>query len=405
MPPPLQTTPRLSPFQLSAASGLSPFALVIVSPLLPELSRMYSAPAGEVQFVISVYLIGLCLAQLVLGALSDRFGRRAILLTSLIVYAAMSVVCALSTSLESLVIARFLQACGAAGSAAVCRASVHDVYKGDAAVHAMSYIASAHSIAHTLAPAVGGYMGDTIGVSGVFYFLAVLGLGMFVLSYRTMPETRHQVAGAGRFSFWHMMANNWQVAKSNVFLCYAGLFGLTGAPFFAFLAVAPGYFAEHFGTTGATFGLYWSAMSVAFFIGTITGARMVKRIGRYVMLRATVALSASVSVLWLVVMQFIDPTPLLLIGPPVFLSGLLGIISGVVLSGAIGAVPQLAGTASGLCGSLGMACSAVLTITTGKIYTGTVTGLIWPMTAAMLMSAGLTAILAVIERPTVETDS
>ncbi len=393
------SSPRLSSFQLSASSALSPFALVIVSPLLPELSKLFDAPTGEAQYVISVYMIGLALAQIVLGALSDRFGRRAVLLTSLIVYTVMSVVCAASTSMEMLIVARFLQACGAAGSAAVCRATVHDVYKGDAAVNAMSYIASAHSMAHMLAPVVGGYVGESLGVRAVFGLLCVLGLIMVVLTYYRMPETRVFHPEVMKFSVWHMLANNWYVSKSPVFLCYAGLFALTGAPFFAFLAVAPSYFAEHFGTSAASFGLYWSVMSVTFFSGTMVSPRLIRKLGRTGMIRLIIVLSAVLAAAWPLAMQFIEATPLTLITPPAILSGLLGVISGAVLSGAIGAVPQLAGTASGLCGALAMAAAALFTIVTGSLYTGTVMGMIWPTTVTVFMMATLTAILAVIEKP------
>jgi DHA1 family bicyclomycin/chloramphenicol resistance-like MFS transporter len=390
---------RLSSIQLSASSALSPFALVIVSPLLPELSRLFDAPTGEAQYVISVYMIGLALAQIVLGALSDRFGRRVVLLTSLIVYTVMSVVCAASTSMEMLIVARFLQACGAAGSAAVCRATVHDVYKGDAAVNAMSYIASAHSMAHMLAPVVGGYVGESFGVRAVFGLLCGLGLIMVIVTYFRMPETRVFHPGVMKFGIGHMLANNWYVSKSPVFLCYAGLFALTGAPFFAFLAVAPGYFAEHFGTSAATFGLYWSVMSVTFFTGTMISPRLIRQLGRTTMIRLIILLSAVLAALWPIAMQFLEPTPLTLITPPAILSGLLGVISGAVLSGAIGAVPQLAGTASGLCGALAMAAAALFTIVTGSLYTGTIMGMIWPTTVTVFMMATLTAILAVIEKP------
>ncbi|MBL8628677.1 MAG: MFS transporter [Rhodospirillaceae bacterium] len=390
---------RLSSVQLSASSALSPFALVVVSPLLPELSKLFNAPTSAAQYVISVYMIGLALAQVALGALSDRFGRRVVLLASLVVYTIMSLVCALSTSMEMLIVARFLQACGAAGSAAVCRASVHDVYRGDAAVTAMSYIASAHSMAHMLAPVVGGYVGETLGVRSVFGLLCVLGLTMVVATFYRMPETRLVQTGAMKFSVWHMLANNWYVSKSRVFLCYAGLFALTGAPFFAFLSVAPAYFAEHFGTSAATFGLYWSVLSVAFFMGTVVSPRLVRVLGRTGMIRLIMVLGTLLAALWPIAMQFLDATPLTLITPPAVLSGLLGVISGAVLTGAISAVPQLAGTASGLCGALAMGAAALFTIITASAYTGTVMGMIWPTTVTMFMMATLTAILAVIEKP------
>ncbi|MDX2144822.1 MAG: MFS transporter [Rhodospirillaceae bacterium] len=374
----------LSRWQLAASSALSPFALVVVSPMLPELRRLYDATEADVQFVISSYLFGLCIAQLVLGALSDRFGRRIVMLASLFVYIVMTVVCAMAPTLELLIAARFVQACGAAGTAAICRASVHDVAHGDHAAYYMSYIAAAHSIAHTLAPVVGGYAGDVVGVSGVFLGLAVVGVGMWAWSWRAMPETRAHAPGAKQLGLAHLLMVNAMLLRSPVFMCYAMIYGLTGAPFFAFLAAAPAYFADTFNISGGAFGAYWSFMSVAFLTGAMTSARLVRRWGSRRLIAWMVAASGLIGLAWPLAVFVLGATPFLLIAPLVLLSLGLGLITPLTLSGAIAAHPQHAGAASGLCGALTMAASAVLTIAAGATYDGTGLGLTWPMTASMV---------------------
>ncbi len=388
----------LSRWQLAASSALSPFALVVVSPMLPELRRMYDATEVDVQFVISAYLFGLCIAQLILGALSDRHGRRAVLLASLAVYVAMSVICAVAPSLETLIIARFLQGCGAAGTAAICRASVHDVTKADTAAYYMSYIAAANSIAHTLAPAVGGYAGDAFGFSGVLVALAGLGLVMLVWSWRSMAETKKPNASSRSLGLWHLLAVNAHLFKSPQFVCYAMIYGLTGAPFFAFLAVAPAYFADTFGVVGGAFGINWSFMSIAFLTGAMTSARLVKRLGRNVLLGRMIYAAVGIGVGWPILVAVGGGTLFTLIAPLVLLSLVLGLITPITLSGAIGAHAQLAGAASGLSGALAMASAAILSIVAGALYDGTALGLTWPLTASMVMMAGFYLALRITQR-------
>ena len=396
----LHVQPALSRWQLAASSALSPFALVVVSPLLPELRRIYQAPESEIAYVLSAYLIGLGVAQLLLGALSDRHGRRPVLLISLAVYAIMSVVCAYAPTLEWLIAARFLQAFGAAGTAAICRASVHDVHYGDTAAYYMSYIAAAHSLAHTMAPVVGGYAGDLFGFSGVFLGLSMLGVAMGAWSWRAMPETRPRATDGQAFGLLHLLAVNGRLLKSPVFVCYAMIYGLTGAPFFAFLAAAPAYFADHFSIQGGAFGMYWSFMSVAFLMGAMGSARLVKRLGRKNLLALMVGGSGAIGASYPFFVLLLDATPLTLIAPLVLLSLFLGFITPLTLSGAITTHPTMAGTASGLCGALTMAASALLTIAAGAFYDGTGLGLTWSMSGSMVSMLGFYLTLRVFERRT-----
>jgi DHA1 family bicyclomycin/chloramphenicol resistance-like MFS transporter len=362
---------------------------------------MFDAAETDVQFVLSAYLIGLCLAQLVLGAMSDRYGRRIIVLVSLVVYAVMSLACAFAPTLEWLIVARFFQACGAAGTAAICRATVHDVHHGDQAAYYMSYIAAAHSIAHTLAPMVGGYAGDIIGFAGVFFGLALVGIAMTAWAWRKMPETKPPAAQTAPAPLWHLLAVNIELMKVPTFVCYAMIYAFTGAPFFAFLAAAPAYFADHFNIEGGAFGFYWSFMSVAFLLGALGSAQLVRRLGRSRLLATMIAACGVIGAAWPIFIAAVGATPFTLIAPLVVLSLALGFITPLTLSGAISAHPSMAGAASGLCGALTMAASAALAIVAGHYYDGTGVGLTWPMSASMIAMAAFYLALRVVEsRPT-----
>ncbi|MCB2106814.1 MAG: MFS transporter, partial [Rhodobacteraceae bacterium] len=230
-PAPPRSTPPAGPSRvmLALASALSPFAMVVIGPLLPAMARLYQTNAAETQFVISAYLFGLFVAQLILGPVSDRFGRKPVMLGGLAVYVLTSVACAYAPSLELLITARFVQACGAAALATAVRASVHDVYHGDVAARQMAVIAIGHSVAHTASPMIGGLLDGVLDVRGLFLLLAGLGLAMAVWTGSAMHETRRLVAPAGRFGIAHALQTSVLVVRSPVFLAYSGIYGLVGA--------------------------------------------------------------------------------------------------------------------------------------------------------------------------------
>lgn len=385
--------PLLSRVQLALSSALSPFAMVVVAPLLPMMGRAYQVEAAETQYAISIYLFGLFIAQLVLGSLSDRFGRRRILIPSLTLYALMSVACAYAPTFQMLVIARFLQACGAAGTSATVRASVHDVYRGDVAARYMTFIAMGHSLAHMLSPMIGGFVGEWMGIAGTFLVLAGLGVAMLIWAVTRMPETRKPPAEAGRFSVGHVLYTNFLVLREPVFFAYSAVYGLTGSGFFAFLAVAPGFFDSTFHISGPAFGLYWSYMSAAFLLAAMNGARMVTLFGRRALFNACLGASAVLGVAMPVILMVFGVSPVTIVAPMVVACGLLGFTSPLSLSGAIASQPRMPGTASGLCGSLSMAYSGLFTIGAGLTYNGTAFTLVLPMSFSLItMALGAVAI-------------
>ena len=146
--------------------------------------------------------------------------------------------------------------------------------------------------------------------------------------------------------------------------------------------------------------MYWSFMSVAFLMGAMGSARMVKRLGRKNLLALMVGGSGAIGASYPFFVLLLDATPFTLIAPLVLLSLFLGFITPLTLSGAIATHPTMAGTASGLCGALTMAASALLTIAAGAFYDGTGLGLTWSMSGSMVSMLGFYLTLRVFERRT-----
>ena len=390
------SAPKLSLFQLSACSGVSPFALVVVAPMLPELRTVFDESEVRLQYIVSAYLLGLALAQSILGPLSDKYGRKQVLSLSLLVYAAASLACALSLTLDVLIAARFVQACGAAGTAALCRAMVHDVHEGDVAARYMAYIAMATSIAHSIAPLVGGYAADVVGWRGVFYSLAILGAVMFAWTALSLPETRSP-SKRTHMGVHKLLLNNALMMKSPLFLTYTLIYGLTAAPFFAFLGVAPAFFADRLSITGAEFGLYWSYMAVSFLLGALLSARLIPKLGRSALVRIAAVAIVLLGVAQPAVLIVFDISVFWMIAPLVVLSLALGMAQPIALSGAIGQFPDMAGTASGLCGTLIMVLASIMTVLSAAVYDGTAISLMSPISLTMIVIGGLYALSLKLE--------
>ncbi|MEJ2535028.1 MAG: MFS transporter [Gammaproteobacteria bacterium] len=232
-----------SVLMLGAASGLSPFGVTILVPLLAVVAADFDASFGEVQFLISAYLFGLAFAQPFNGYLCDHFGRRPVLLTGFAVFIGASFLAAYAHSLGQLVLLRFLQAAGVSVGTVAARAVVRDTRDARGATEALAYIAAAMGFAPILAPMFGGWLGGTGGYERVFTATAVLGMVIFAWLWFGLPETLRPEHARPHWRQW--MGNYRKLLSSAPFLGYTLIFGFVQGCFFAFLAVGAEVFDTH----------------------------------------------------------------------------------------------------------------------------------------------------------------
>jgi len=174
---------------LTALTALGQLSISMYAPSLPAIAAGLDTTAGMVQVTLSVFLISFAVSQLVLGPLSDRYGRRRVLLGGLAVFAAGSLACALAGGIEALVAARAVQAFGACAGASVGRAVVRDLFDRDEAARVMAVMGMAFAAAPAAGPIVGGYLQAAFAWPAVFLFLAALGGVLLMLSAWHLPET------------------------------------------------------------------------------------------------------------------------------------------------------------------------------------------------------------------------
>src|ERR1700759_726217 len=174
---------------LSMLTGLGPLSVDMYLASLPSIGQLLNAPTSQVQLTISAYLIGFAVAQVFHGPLSDRHGRRPVLLAALGIYLAATLACMLSNSIEMLVAARFVQAVGGSGASVLGRAVVRDMYEGTRVGRELARMAAIMALAPLVAPLIGGVLQTTFGWRSNFAALLCFGATTWIMIWYLLPET------------------------------------------------------------------------------------------------------------------------------------------------------------------------------------------------------------------------
>src|ERR1700738_3363108 len=171
---PQRARPRRVLILLIAVTAIGPMALNILTPAVPGLVATFGTDPAAVQLTLSLYLFGLAASQLVMGPLSDRFGRRPVVLAGLTLAAVSSVAALAATSIEALIVARIIQAIGASTGVVVGRAIIRDLYDRDRAAAMIGWVAAATVVAPMLAPMIGGFLDTALGWQAIFAFVGLV---------------------------------------------------------------------------------------------------------------------------------------------------------------------------------------------------------------------------------------
>jgi DHA1 family bicyclomycin/chloramphenicol resistance-like MFS transporter len=192
----LQRNLTLRLFILLAMVPLTGATIDIYVPSLPAITAHFGVPAQLVQWTIPSYLIGYSLAQLFCGALSDAWGRRALLIIGIVLYTGASFLAASASSIGMLILMRFVQGLGVAAPGVLARAIASDSFDSERLPHITNYITLAWALGPIVAPLIGGYLQHVFGWKAIFYFLTAYGCIVLLLIYVLLPETnsyRHQL--------------------------------------------------------------------------------------------------------------------------------------------------------------------------------------------------------------------
>ncbi|MGY2051891.1 multidrug effflux MFS transporter [Methylobacterium sp. JK268] len=383
----LQTAPaRASLPLLVAVTMTGTVALHIFVPVLPAAAADLGTSPVVAQLTITLYLVGLACGQLVYGPLSDRFGRRPVLIGGMSLYLAGLVLAIPAPSIGVLVAARVLQSLGACGSLVLGRAMVRDVSTPEDATAKLALLTMAMTLTPALAPAIGGVVGGAFGWRAVFVLLAAAVALLGALVVTTLPETnRAPVALPGLGA---VVAAYLRLLRIPAYRAYVVAGACAGTSLYAFLAVAPFLLGEHLGQTPQAVG-FDCLLVVA---GMVAGAWIAARLARRVPTRRAARGGNALCFLGALALLAIDRSGQLsvatLILPLVLYAVGIGILGPNAVAGLMNVDPHAAGAASSLYGFVQMTCGAVFTLAVAAWHDGTAT----PVAVTLLAAASLAAL-------------
>ncbi|HYZ34109.1 MAG TPA: multidrug effflux MFS transporter [Crenalkalicoccus sp.] len=371
-------------------TAIGPFSMQILIPSLPAMARQLGVTYGTIQLTLTLYLIGVAAGQLLYGPLSDRFGRRPLLLAGLAVYTAASLAAALAPSAGLLILARIGQAVGSCAGLVLGRAMIRDSYPRERAASVLGLVSTAMAVAPMVAPLLGSLLEAWFHWRAAMLACAAFGLPLWLVMWRRLPETLAAPAPLPGLAGWvraHLM-----LLRAPAFRAYAAITGCASGVFFAFASGGPLVVIGGQGAAPTTYAAAMMLISLAWMSGTFSAARLTLRLGVARMLGLGTLVTGTGGVLALLSALLLPPGLLAFFLPMVVVALGNGMTQPNAVVAAVSVRPGLAGTASGLVGAAQMGLGALMTVATAVTETGSGTATaIWMLVCAVGTLAGLRA--------------
>lgn len=364
-------------------------AMTLCIPSMTQWSATFGASQSQVQLSFSAYVALYGLLQLVHGPLSDRHGRRPVLLGGLALALAGTALAAAAPDLATLVAARALQGAGAAAGMVVGRAMVQDLFDGPGRTRMMAWVGMTMGLCPPLGTVLGGQLHVAFGWRSVFVATLALGAVLLAVSWRLLPREAPRHAGPGGRR--GMLQGYARLARTPGFLAYVAMLGSAAATFYAFLAGAPIVFTRQ-GVPPDHLGYYVMGIPLAYIVGNYATSHLAPRVGGLRMMAIGQGLTLGALALALVLALAGLDHPLALVLPLLGLGIGHGLLMPSTLAGTVGLVPALAGAAAGIAGLVQQMLGAVAGWAVGVVPHDDAANLAWLMlaTAALGTMALLT---------------
>lgn len=374
-------------------SGMSACVMNMFLPSLPAMATYFETDYAVMQLSVAVYLAFSAFLQIFVGPLSDRYGRRPIILWGLGIFLVATIGCIYAPTIEVFLAFRMMQA-AIATSMVLSRAAVRDMYTQDQAASVIGYVTMGMAVVPMLSPALGGVLDEWLGWQSVFWALLLIGAAIWVLAWADMGET----ALPSSKSLTAQFSEYPELLRSPRFWGYALASGFSSGAFFAYLGGAPFVGREVFGMSPATLGFFFGAPAVGYFVGNFITGRYATRYGVNQMVLWGCFANAAGGAISLLIFIAGYGTPISFFG----MMTMIGLGNGLAIpnatAGMLSVRPHLAGTASGLGGAIMIGGGAGLSAWVGVLLTkeSGAFPLLWMMLVSALL--GLVAILLVIRR-------
>ena len=328
---------------LGVLSAFGPFVVDLYLPSLPQLASFFETSASMTQLTLTTAMIGLAVGQLLLGPLSDKFGRKIPLIISLVIYIISTVLIVYAPNIESMIVLRVIQGLSSAGSVVISRAVATDLYRGREMTRFFGLLMTINGIAPIISPILGSLLLEYISWKGVFVFLALIGVIVLLFCFRLKEslsiENRLQGSIFATFSTFGV------IIKNRLFMSYVGIESFLLGAMFAYIAASPFILQSFYGLSAFIFSLCFGANGAALVIGANIGGKLPNR-----QALAIGVLAFVVAALYTIAVLIIQPNWLFVeIGFFAMLL-LMGITFPAISSLAMESERQYAGSASALLG-------------------------------------------------------
>ncbi|MEI8146985.1 MAG: multidrug effflux MFS transporter, partial [Alphaproteobacteria bacterium] len=344
---------------LGLLTAFGPLSTDMYLPSLPDIGRALNASTAKVQLTLSAFLVGFAIGQVIFGPISDRYGRKPVLLASLALYALASIACALATTIDLLIIARFVQAIGACGPIVLARAIVRDLYSGPRAGRELSIMGTIMGIVPALAPILGGLLHIAFGWTSSFWFTGLFGLITMVIVVARLPETVLERSTAP-ISPLGIIRTYGTILKNRAFVAYTTMFAATYGGLFSFISGSSFVLQDLYGLSPDAYGAAFGFTVIGFISGTLIGTRLVQRRGLNAALRLGVLLLLTASATMILGVALAIPSAFAVLVPMAIYTGGVGLMMPNSMAGALTPFPDRAGAASSLVGFLQMSFAALV---------------------------------------------
>jgi DHA1 family bicyclomycin/chloramphenicol resistance-like MFS transporter len=354
---------------LTGLVAFGPLSTDLYLPSLPLLASVFATDAASVQLTLSVFLVGFAVSQLVYGPMSDRFGRRPVILGGVAVFVVASIACTFAQSIEQLIAARLFQALGACCGPVLGRAVVRDVYGRDGAARILAYMAMAVALGPAVGPVIGGMLTTAFGWRANFVLLLAFGAVILAAAALLLDETNaHRDPLALRPG--RLAANYATLLRDRVYVGYVLCASFVYSGIFAFISGSSFVLIDGLGLTPELYGLSFGTAVIGYMTGSFAAGRLSVGFGtvRMVSLGTAVLMLGGLSGLaWALAGG--PSVAAILVSMFVFLAG-AGLTLPNTMAGAIGPFPAMAGLASALLGFIQMTMASVVGIVVGHFDGG-----------------------------------
>ena len=370
---------------LTMLVAFGPISTDMYLPSLPALVADFQSDVPTVQLTLSAFLVAFAVSMLVYGPLSDRFGRRPVLIGAIVIYVLSSIACALAPTIEALIVARTFQAVGCCAGPVLARAVVRDVYGRERAAMVLSYMGTAMALAPAIGPVLGGWLQVVYGWQATFWVLTGFS-GLALVGVLLMLDETNAHRNPDATSPRGLLRSYAALLSHRGYLGYVATISACYSIIFCFISGSSFVLIQVVGLTADVYGLCFAAMVIGYMSGTFISGRIGRRVGIDRLILAGAAISTAAGAVMAGFAWAGEATVATVVIPQVIAMLGVGLVFPNCQAGAIGPFPTMAGAASSLLGFSQMGVAAAVGLAIGHAFDGTAR----PMATGIAIAALLT---------------